>query len=124
MESEPTTNFSCLVSTCRSFNGGKQISERMRDIREDFLKTLKTKLQQTNKEIAVLNQPLVKTATTPARLMVQAWTLGNLEPHLASITTNRSYKNGRQALLAANCLKCHRIGSTGAQIGPDPEQRR
>ncbi len=112
--------FLAWLAHARSFNGGKQISERMRDIREDFLKTLtKQQRQQFNKEIAVLNQPLVKTATTPARLMVQAWTLGNLEPHLASITTNRSYKNGRQALLAANCLKCHRIGSTGAQIGPD-----
>lgn len=112
--------FLAWLAHARSFNGGKQISERMRDIREDFLKTLtKQQRQQFNKEIAVLNQPLVKTATTPARPMVQAWTLGDLEPHLASITTNRSYKNGRQALLAANCLKCHRIGSTGAQIGPD-----
>lgn len=113
-------NFLTWLAHARTFNGGKQITDRIRDIREDFLKTLtEQQRQQFSKEIAALNKPLVETETVPARPMVREWALGDLEPHLASATTNRSFKKARQALLAANCLKCHRIGSTGAQIGPD-----
>jgi len=112
--------FLTWLAHARTFSGGKQLTERIRDIREDFLKTLtEQQRQQFNKEIAAFDQPLVEEETAPARPVVQEWALNDLEPHLASVTSNRSFKNARQALLAANCLKCHRIGSTGAQVGPD-----
>ncbi|QDT96035.1 c-type cytochrome [Gimesia aquarii] len=104
----------------RTFSGGKQITERIRDIRTDFIAILsEQERQKFSKEIAALDKPLVELETVPARPVVQEWTLSDLEPHLTSVASNRSYKSARQALLAANCLKCHRIGSTGAQIGPD-----
>lgn len=104
----------------RTFSGGKQITERIRDIRTDFIAILsEQERQKFSSEIAVLDKPLVEIETEPARPVVKEWTLDDLKPHLTSVTTNRSYKSARQALLAANCLKCHRIGSTGAQIGPD-----
>ncbi|QDV52600.1 c-type cytochrome [Gimesia fumaroli] len=112
--------FLAWLGHARTFSGGKQLTERMRDIRVDFLDTLtEQQRQQFSKEITALDKPLVEEETVPTRPMVQDWKLNDLEPHLASVTTNRSYKRARQALLAANCLKCHRIGSTGAQIGPD-----
>lgn len=112
--------FLTWLAKARSFHGGKQLTERMRDIQEDFLKTLsKQQKEQFRQEIASLNKPLVDLETVPARPTVQEWGFKDLEPHLDAITANRSYKNAKQALLAANCLKCHRIGSTGAQIGPD-----
>jgi putative heme-binding domain-containing protein len=96
------------------------LTERLRDIRVDFLKLLSDKQQQEfSQEIAALDKPLEVEEMVPARPVVKDWQLTDLEPHLASVTQNRSFKNARQALLAANCLKCHRIGSTGAQIGPD-----
>ncbi|WP_417392859.1 heme-binding protein [Gimesia sp.] len=108
------------LAHARTFIGGKQLTERLRDIREDFLKTLSDQQrQQFSKEIAELDKPLVEAELVPARPVVQEWTLSELEPHLAAVASKRSFKSARQALLAANCLKCHRIGSTGAQVGPD-----
>ncbi|MFI4852011.1 MAG: c-type cytochrome [Gimesia chilikensis] len=112
--------FLAWLGTARHFTGGKQLTERLRDIRVDFLKLLSdTQQQEFSEEIAALDQPLEVEEVVPARPVVKDWQLTDLEPHLASVTQNRSFKNARQALLAANCLKCHRIGSTGAQIGPD-----
>ncbi len=112
--------FLAWLAHARSFSGGKQLTERLRDIRVDFLDTLtEQQRQEFSQEIAALDKPLVEEETGPARPVVQDWKLDDFEPHLAAATTNRSFKNARQALLAANCLKCHRIGATGAQIGPD-----
>ncbi len=112
--------FLTWLGSARHFTGGKQLTERLRDIRVDFLKLLSDKQQQQfSEEIAALDKPLEVEEVVPARPVVKDWQLTDLEPHLASVTQNRSFKNARQALLAANCLKCHRIGSTGAQIGPD-----
>ena len=112
--------FLTWLGSARHFTGGKQLTERLRDIRVDFLKLLSdTQQQEFSEEIAALDKPLEVEEVVPARPVVKDWQLTDLEPHLASVTQNRSFKNARQALLAANCLKCHRIGSTGAQIGPD-----
>ncbi|MFH1300176.1 MAG: hypothetical protein ABIK07_03875, partial [Planctomycetota bacterium] len=112
--------FLAWLAHARTFSGGKQITERMRDIRVDFLDTLtEQQRQEFSQEIAALDKPLVEEETGPARPVVQDWKLDDFESHLASVTTNRSFNNARQALLAANCLKCHRIGATGAQVGPD-----
>ncbi|MDF1744781.1 MAG: c-type cytochrome [Gimesia sp.] len=117
---EHQQTFLAWLAQARGFYGGKQLTERLRDIREDFLKLLtEQERKQFSPEIAALKRPLVEEETVPARHTVQEWVLKDLEPHLGALTVNRSYKNGRQALLAANCLKCHRIGSTGAQVGPD-----
>jgi len=117
---EQQRQFLLWLGKARTFTGGKQLTERLRDIREDFLKTVSPQQQQHfSKEIAALDQPLMEEELVPARPVVQDWKLSDLEPHLASVTTKRSFENARQALLAANCLKCHRIGSTGAQVGPD-----
>ncbi|MEQ8856256.1 c-type cytochrome [Gimesia sp.] len=112
--------FLAWLGMARHFTGGKQLTERLRDIRVDFLKLLSdTQQQEFREEIAALDKPLEVEEVVPARPVVKDWQLTDLEPHLVSVTQNRSFKNARQALLAANCLKCHRIGSTGAQIGPD-----
>lgn len=112
--------FLVWLAKARTFYGGKQLSERMRDIRTDFLENLSSEQKERfGKDIAALDKPLVKEETAPVRPVVQDWKLEDLEPHLSHVSTNRDFQRARQALLAANCLKCHRIGTTGAQIGPD-----
>ncbi|HBL42902.1 MAG TPA: hypothetical protein DDZ90_05855, partial [Planctomycetaceae bacterium] len=55
------------LAHARTFIGGKQLTERLRDIREDFLKTLSDQQrQQFSKEIAELDKPLVEAELVPA----------------------------------------------------------
>ena len=35
------------------------------------------------------------------------------------MSRNRPEEDGLRALTAANCLKCHKVGTRGGQIGPD-----
>ena len=109
------------LNRARTFtSGGKQLGERMRNIREDVLKSLTTKEQTAlSQQLAELKKPLPDKLSVPARPLVKRWTLKEVEPTLTKVHAGRSFKNGKQALLAANCLKCHRIGSTGGQVGPD-----
>lgn len=108
-----------LVSA-RTFQGGKQLERRVLDIRDDFLKMLTDKERKDfGSEIVMLNKPTVEAITVPARPVVQQWKVDDISPHLGKLESGRSFQNARTALLAANCLKCHRIGTSGAQIGPD-----
>lgn len=113
-------DFIFWLKRSRSFVGGKLLTEQIRDIREDFLNALtKSQQQELTTEIADLNKPLIEEEAVPIRPVVQRWTLDDLKPYLNAVSSGRSFQNGKTALLAANCLKCHRIGTSGGQIGPD-----
>lgn len=107
--------------------GGHLLSQRVGEIKDDYLASFSAAEQRTfQSQIDSLNEPIVpsdasagETETTSGRPLVRQWTLEDLEPRLTEATSNRSYGNGRRALLAANCLQCHRFGQTGAPIGPD-----
>jgi putative heme-binding domain-containing protein len=58
-------------------------------------------------------------AAAPLRPFVRHWTQADLAPHLDKALAPRDADAGRRALAAAQCLKCHRLGSSGAAIGPD-----
>ncbi|MCA9178814.1 MAG: c-type cytochrome [Planctomycetales bacterium] len=103
----------------RSLQGGKLLSDRLREIRDDFQAGLSaTEREQLQKELQRLDEPAAQlpASTRPA---VRQWAIRDLADDLAAVSAKRSYQRGRQALLAANCLKCHRLGVEGAPIGPD-----
>ena len=59
-----------------------------------------------------------------AGLMLSAATLGLLAEALTGVRTNTgttggSLDGGRLAFAAAQCVFCHRMGNTGASVGPD-----
>lgn len=56
---------------------------------------------------------------TPNRKFVQAWTMNDLLPHLEEASAGRSFARGRQAMIDAQCMACHRFGNEGGSIGPD-----
>lgn len=106
----------------RSYQGGKLLDTIRQQLIEQFLKRL-TESQRTSfaAQIATLSQPLEKTdstVTTP-RPFVQKWTMETLEEALAKPVDKPDAERGRIAMQAASCLKCHRFGELGTQIGPD-----
>jgi len=113
------------IDHARRFVGGKLVSASVRDIQADFLATL-TDDQKSSADlaplIAALATPLAEAPSAPPRAVVQNWKLPDLLSLTEPSTGNASFENGRRAMLAASCLKCHRLGSTGGQVGPNLTQ--
>ena len=61
-------------------------------------------------------EPLSPHAPRP---VVKHWTPADLIPQLDEALAPRDADAGRRALAAAQCLKCHRLGSSGSAVGPD-----
>ena len=65
------------------------------------------------------NGPTLK----PAAATVKEWQMADLVPLLDQVSRGRSFEAGRAALLAAQCLLCHRVSSDPALpagvVGPD-----
>ena len=103
-----------------TFRGGHLLPEQVKIARTDFLDSLPADERSLlSDEIAQLDQPAEQVVELTSRPFVQQWKLEDLEQRLDEVAAGRSYHRGRQALLAANCLKCHRVNGAGAQVGPD-----
>ena len=102
------------------FHGDNLLRDAISAIRTDFIESLtEIEREQMSDEIAALEQPRAVTVEKNDRPLVQHWTLQEVIPSLDQVASNRSYSRGWQALLDASCLKCHRVGESGGQIGPD-----
>ncbi len=47
------------------------------------------------------------------------WKFEDLAPAVAQMTSGRSFSNGKQMFLVANCVACHKMNGVGNEIGPD-----
>ncbi|MEZ6044380.1 MAG: c-type cytochrome [Planctomycetaceae bacterium] len=118
--SENRTDFLNWLIKVKNYPGGKQMAERLQNLRDDFVNQMsEAEQQQYQTLLAEFDAPPAEEVSAPARPQVRQWTLEELEGSLAEVETGRSYQQARQALLAASCLKCHRINNSGAYIGPD-----
>jgi putative heme-binding domain-containing protein len=57
-------------------------------------------------------------ATEP-RAFVREWTTADLLPFLDQVGSGRDFQRGRRAFIDTQCYACHRLGNTGAGIGPE-----
>jgi putative heme-binding domain-containing protein len=70
--------------------------------------------------IAAIHKDITPNFEVKARPLVQAWKMEELTPLLADgFDKGRSFDRGKEAYLAAQCIKCHRFGDTGGSVGPD-----
>ena len=106
----------------RSYQGGKLLDTIRQQMIEQFLTRL-TDAQRTefSDKINQLTRPLDSSIATTisTRPFVRKWTLGDLEAELNKMDEPLNEERGRQAMQVASCLKCHRFGDVGTQIGPD-----
>jgi putative heme-binding domain-containing protein len=51
--------------------------------------------------------------------VVKAWKMDDLLSQLDKVNQGRDFNKGKEAYLAAQCLKCHRFGNEGGAVGPD-----
>jgi putative heme-binding domain-containing protein len=107
----------------RSFRGGHLIGKIIARMQGDLVATIPESEKPALAEaLALLDKPMADgeaIAAAPLRPFVRHWTQADLAPHLDKALAPRDADAGRRALAAAQCLKCHRLGSSGAAIGPD-----
>ena len=53
------------------------------------------------------------------RTCVKDWKMTDLEPDLNQVGHGRNFKQGQDAVYAAQCLMCHRVGEEGGSVGPE-----
>jgi putative heme-binding domain-containing protein len=70
-------------------------------------------------EIKALAQVAIPTYDTKPRKLVKAWQMEELTSQLDKVSQGRSFERGRDAFIAGQCIKCHRMGDVGGGAGPD-----
>jgi putative heme-binding domain-containing protein len=75
------------------------------------------------KELAALLESIDKVSVTSydvkPRPVVKQWQMADIQPVLEKVEKGRSFKQGQEAYLAGQCIKCHRFGNEGGAVGPD-----
>jgi putative heme-binding domain-containing protein len=105
----------------RDYNNGANFDSSLIKTRQTAMSGL------TEPELAALRPVLDSWAEPLATLhppkkphaFVQDWKMADLEPDLGRVGHGRSFTKGQEALYAAKCLLCHRIGEEGGSIGPE-----
>lgn len=117
---EQRTAFLVWLRKAKGYSGGHLFPKVLAQTEEDFLASLGAE-ERTALAAAIeeAQTPLPQAEAVAARPFVRHWTLQDLEPHLSRATEGRDPEAGRRALAAAQCLKCHRVGSSGSAVGPD-----
>jgi len=110
-------------TVARTFRGGHLIGQIIARMQADLVATITDDEKPALAEsLALLEKPVVEgeaIAAAPPRPVVKQWTQADLASHLDKALAPRDADAGRRALAAAQCLKCHRFGSSGSAIGPD-----
>lgn len=107
----------------RQFRGGHLIGQIISRMEKDLLVTIRDDERPAlAAELANLAKPVIEGEPLPhqpPRPVVKQWTQADLAPQLDKALAPRDADAGRRALAAAQCLKCHRLGSSGSAVGPD-----
>jgi putative heme-binding domain-containing protein len=70
-------------------------------------------------EIKAVAQVAIPTYETKPRRFVKTWTMEEVRPQLDKVAQGRNFERGRDAFIAGQCIKCHRMGDIGGGAGPD-----
>ena len=107
----------------RQFRGGHLLGQIISRMEKDLLATIRDDQRPAlAAALVILDKPVVEgepLPPQPQRPVVRQWTQADLEPQLDKALAPRDADAGRRALAAAQCLKCHRLGSSGSAVGPD-----
>jgi putative heme-binding domain-containing protein len=75
--------------------------------------------QELDPIITSINAAAVPRYDVKPRAVVKQWTMSDIEPKLPEASAKRDFNKGREAYLAAQCVKCHKFGDDGGSVGPD-----
>ncbi len=101
------------------FKGGNSFAKFLTKIEQEAVAALPD-AERTALAAVLENRPAANPAAAEVkRAFVREWRMEDLLPVLDQIGQGRSLAKGRAALLAAQCLTCHRFANEGGSVGPD-----
>lgn len=107
-------------SAGRGYSQGSSFNNYMKNIfREAVAAMSDTERETLAAEIQAIHKEPVPTYATKPRDFVKKWSMDEIEPALAKASSGRNFERGKDAFLAGQCAKCHRIGELGGGVGPD-----
>lgn len=105
----------------RPFANGNSFNNFLKNFLKDHVAAMSPAEQkELAPTLAAINKDITPQFDVKPRPVVKQWTMAELAPALADgFEKGRSYEKGKDAYLAAQCIKCHRLGETGGAVGPD-----
>lgn len=117
---ETRKNYLLWLNASRSYAGGANFGEFMKELRNDALATFS---EEEKTALADLINAPPPAAGTPMpvvpRTFVKEWKMEEAAALLASGLKGRDFDRGRTLFGAANCFSCHRFANEGGAVGPD-----
>lgn len=111
------------LDSTRGLPCGKLAITAWRNLRSDFEANFPEAVREhLSDALAPLDRPVAEEPheTLAARPLVRHWTIEDLIDDVAGLQPEEhSRELGEQALAAASCLRCHRMGDRGSPTGPD-----
>lgn len=103
----------------RAYATGASFANYMKNIfREAVANMSDSERMALAADIQAVSTDAVPVYQTKPRSLVKQWTMNDLENPLAS-ARGLSFERGKDAFIAGQCVKCHRVGEFGGSVGPD-----
>jgi putative heme-binding domain-containing protein len=105
----------------RAYSNGNSFNNFLKNFLRDHVALMSpTEAKELAPMVTAIHKDITPQFDVKARPVVKQWTAAELTPLLADgFEKGRSFERGKEAYLAAQCIKCHRFGETGGAVGPD-----
>jgi len=105
----------------RPFANGNSFGNFLKNFLKDHVAAMSPAEQ---KELAptltAINKDITPQFDVKQRPVVKKWEMAEITPLLVDgFEKGRSFEKGKEAYVAAQCARCHRLGDTGGAVGPD-----
>jgi putative heme-binding domain-containing protein len=109
-----------FAETGRPYANGNSFNAFFKNFFKEAVSNMSAPEQKELKElIGSIDNNIIPQIDIPQRSIVKNYTLDEVNALVEKAGHGRSFKSGRGAFIAAQCVRCHRFGVEGGSIGPD-----
>lgn len=105
----------------RGYSNGNSFNNFLKNFLRENVATLSpAEAKELAPMVTAISKDITPQYDIKPRPVVKQWTAAELAPLLGDgFEKGRNFERGKEAYLAAQCIKCHRFGDTGGAVGPD-----
>ena len=111
------------LNRAEKLNGASTYFKAIADTRAELAANLPPDQAEALVEVIAPTKPVALSAYALPKHTFREWTLEDLDPQLAKVGSGRSFEGAKKALIAAQCVFCHRVSSDASLpagiFGPD-----